>query len=119
MTKSIKDDIARWIPWAKELEDIKLKKAVQVYPSRKPANDLEAAQRDDNPVRYMYQHKNGGKYIHIPGFKLTSIPYQAFQVVLEILSIYILQGILTQEQVNKHIIIDQNKYIILILNQVV
>ena len=113
VTKSIKHDIARWIPWAKELEDIKLKKAVQVYPSRKPANDLEAAQRDDNPVRYMYQHKNGGKYIHIPGFKLTSIPYQAFQVALEILSIYIRQGILTQEQVDQHIMLDSNKYMIL------
>ncbi|NES84704.1 MAG: FAD-dependent oxidoreductase [Moorea sp. SIO2B7] len=111
--RTIKYDIARWIPWAKELEDVKLKKAVQVYPARKFTNDLEAAKRDDNPIRYMYQHKNGGKYIHIPGFKLTSIPYHAFQVVLEILSIYINQGILTQEQVNKHIMIDKDNQIIL------
>lgn len=113
ITKSIKHNLARWIPWAKELEDIKLKKAIQVYPRRKPTNDLEAAQRDDNPVRYMYQHKNGGKYIHIPGFKLTSVPYQAFQVVLEILSIYIQQGILGQKQVNQHITLDSNRQIIL------
>ncbi|NET03672.1 MAG: FAD-dependent oxidoreductase [Symploca sp. SIO2B6] len=113
ITKSIKYNLAEWIPWAKELEDIKLKKAIQVYPRRKPTNDLEAAQRDDNPVRYMYQHKNGGKYIHIPGFKLTSIPYQAFQVVLEILSIYIQKGILSQKQVNQHIILDSNRQIIL------
>ncbi|GET37795.1 hypothetical protein [Microseira wollei] len=110
---SIKYDISRWIPWVKELEDVKLKTAVQVYPGRKPANDLEAAQRDENPVRYMYQHKNGGKYIHIPGFKLTSIPYNAFQVVLEILSIYIVKGILTQEQVDRHIRLDKNSQIIL------
>jgi hypothetical protein len=110
---SIKHDISRWIPWVKELEDVKLKTAVQVYPGRKPANDLEAAQRDDNPVRYMYQHKNGGKYIHIPGFKLTSIPYHAFQVVLEILSIYIVKGILTQEQVDRQIRLDKNSQIIL------
>ncbi|NET60844.1 MAG: hypothetical protein F6K47_33330 [Symploca sp. SIO2E6] len=113
VSQSIKHDLAKWIPWAKELEDIKLKKAVQVYPSRKPANELEAAQRNDNPVRYIYQHKNGGKYIHIPGFKLTSIPYQSFQVVLEILSIYIHQGILTQEQVEQHIMLDSNNCIIL------
>ena len=110
---SIKNDIARWIPWAAELEAVKLKKAVQVYPGRKSANDLEAAKRDDNPIRYLYQHNNGGKYIHIPGFKLTSIPYQAFQVVLEILSTYIRQGILTPEQVNQHISIDKNNQIIL------
>jgi hypothetical protein len=110
---SIKSDFSKWIPWAKELEDVKLKKAVQVYPGRKSANDLEAAQRDDNPIRYLYQHKNGGKYIHIPGFKLTSIPYHAFQVVLEILSTYILQEILTQSQVDKHIKIDSNSHIIL------
>ncbi|NES18601.1 MAG: FAD-dependent oxidoreductase [Symploca sp. SIO3E6] len=113
VSQSIKQDLARWIPWAKELEDIKLKKAVQVYPSRKPADQLEAAQRNDDPIRYMYQHKNGGKYIHIPGFKLTSIPYQSFQVALEILSIYIHREILTQEQVEQHIMLDSNKYIIL------
>jgi len=113
VSQSIKYNLAKWIPWAKELEDIKLKKAVQVYPSRKPANELEAAQRNDNPVRYMYQHKKGGKYIHIPGFKLTSIPYQSFQVALEILSSYIRQGILTQEQVEQHIKLDSNQYMLL------
>ncbi len=113
MLNAIKQDISRWIPWVKGLENIKLKKAVQVYPGRKFANDLDAAKRDDNPVRYLYQHKNGGKYIHIPGFKLTSIPYNALQVILEILSTYIYQGILTQEQVNQHITIDQNQQIIL------
>ncbi|MCP2727367.1 FAD-dependent oxidoreductase [Limnofasciculus baicalensis] len=110
---SIKDDLSRWIPWVKELEAVKLKKAFQVYPGRKPANDLEAAQRDDNPVRYMYQHKSGGKYIHIPGFKLTSIPYYAFQTVLEILSIYTTRKILTQAEVNNHIYINNNSQIIL------
>jgi FAD dependent oxidoreductase len=106
---TIKNDISQWIPWVKELENIKLKKAVQVYPGRNHhTNDLEAAKRDDNPIRYMYQHDNGGKYIHQPGFKLTSIPYQACQLVLEILSIYILKGILTKEQVEQHIMIDNN-----------
>jgi len=113
MLTAIKQDIAQWVPWVKGLENIKLKKAVQVYPGRKFANDLDAAKRDHNPVRYLYQHKNGGKYIHIPGFKLTSIPYDALQVVLEILSSYISQEILTQEQVDQHITIDQNKYMIL------
>ncbi len=110
---AIKQDISQWIPWVNELENLKLKKAVQVYPGRKQTNDLEAAQRDDNPIRYMYQHDNGGKYIHQPGFKLTSIPYQACQLVLEILSIYILKGILTKEQVEQNIKIDRNSDIIL------
>ncbi len=113
MLNAIKQDISRWVPWVKGLENIKLKKAIQVYPGRKFTNDLDAAKRDDNPVRYLYQHKNGGKYIHIPGFKLTSIPYNALQVILEILSTYVSQGILTQEQVDHHITIDQNKHIIL------
>ncbi|NEO12845.1 MULTISPECIES: FAD-dependent oxidoreductase [unclassified Moorena] len=113
MLSTIKQDISRWIPWAKGLENIKLKKAVQVYPARKTTDEVDAAKRDDNPIRYLYHHKNGGKYIHIPGFKLTSIPYNAFQVILEILSTYVCQGILTQEQVDKHIAIDQNQHIIL------
>lgn len=113
MLTKIKHDISRWIPWVKGLENIKLKKAVQVYPGRKFADDLDAAKRDDDPVRYLYQHKNGGKYIHIPGFKLTSIPHNALQVILEILSTYVYQGILTQEQVDQHITIDQNQHIIL------
>jgi hypothetical protein len=110
---TIKNDISQWIPWVNELENIKLKKAVQVYPGRNHTNDLEAAKRDDNPIRYMYQHDSGGKYIHQPGFKLTSIPYQACQLVLEILSIYILKGILTKDQVEQHIMIDRNSDIIL------
>jgi len=108
MMKAIKNGISRWIPWAKELEDVKLKKAVQVYPGRQPANDLEAAKRDDDPVRYRYKHQNGGEYIHITGSKLTSIPYNSFKIVREILSIYIAKGILTQEQVNQHIAIDES-----------
>jgi FAD dependent oxidoreductase len=50
---TIKNDISQWIPWVKELENMKLKKAVQVYPGRKQTNDLEAAKRDDNPIRYI------------------------------------------------------------------
>ncbi len=110
---SIQSELSRWIPWAQELERVKLKKAVQVYPGRKFLNALDSAKRDDNPIRYLYQHQQGGQYIHIPGFKLTSIPYQSCQIILSILSSYVVQELISQEEVNKHIRIDENSNILL------
>ena len=78
------------------LEPIKLKKNIQVYPGQKPANQLEAAKRDHNPIRYQYQHQTGEQYIHIYGGKLTSVIYHSFLIIHKLLQAYINKQILTE-----------------------
>ncbi len=55
--QAIQQGVSQWIPWVAELEPIELKKSLQVYPGEKPANELETAKRDHNPIRYEYQHQ--------------------------------------------------------------
>lgn len=111
--QSIQQGVSQWIPWVADLEPIELKKSCQVYPGRQPKNQLEAAKRDGNPIRYCHQHQAGGQYIHIPGSKLTSIVYHAFQVIHRLLETYVEKQILTKQQVDKHLRIDKNKTVII------
>ncbi|MEM1168399.1 MAG: hypothetical protein AAGJ08_04785 [Cyanobacteria bacterium P01_H01_bin.35] len=78
--QAIQQIVSQWIPWVAQLEPIKFKKNIQVYPGKKPANELEAAKRDHNPIHYHYQHQTGEEYIHIPGAKLTSVVYHSLLI---------------------------------------
>ncbi|NEQ39659.1 MAG: FAD-dependent oxidoreductase [Okeania sp. SIO3I5] len=111
--QAIQQGVSQWIPWVGQLEPIKLKKNLQVYPGQKPANELEVAKRDHNPIRYHYQHQTGEQYIHIPGAKLTSVVYHSFLIIHKLLQTYINKGILTEQEVKQHLIIDNNRTIII------
>ncbi|NET79537.1 MULTISPECIES: FAD-dependent oxidoreductase [Okeania] len=111
--QAIQQGVSQWIPWVAELEPIELKKNLQVYPGQEPANELETAKRDHNPIRYQYQHQTGEQYIHIPGAKLTSVIYHSFLIIDKLLQTYINKQILTEQEVNKHLIIDNNRTIII------
>ena len=111
--QAIQKGVSQWIPWVAQLEPIKVKKNIQVYPGKKPANQLEAAKRDHNPIRYQYQHQTGEQYIHIPGGKLTSVIYHSFLIIHNLLKTYINKQILTEQEVEKHIKIDNNRTIII------
>ncbi|NES65278.1 MAG: hypothetical protein F6K24_08445, partial [Okeania sp. SIO2D1] len=111
--QAIQKGVSQWIPWVAQLEPIKLKKNIQVYPGKKPANELEAAKRDHNPIRYQYQHQTGEQYIHIPGGKLTSVIYHSFLIIHKLLQTYINKQILTEQEVNQHLRIDNNRTIVI------
>lgn len=111
--KSIQQGVSQWIPWVSVLEPIELKKSLQVYPGERPANELETSRRDHNPIRYQYQHPTGEQYIHIPGAKLTSIVYHSFLIVHKLLETYVKNGILWEQEVRRHLIIDNDRTIII------
>jgi len=111
--QAIQKGVSQWIPWVADLEPIKLKKNLQVYPGQQPANELETAKRDHNPIRYQYEHQGGEQYIHIPGAKLTSVVYHSFLIIHKLLQTYINKGILTEQEVQQHLIIDNDRTIII------
>ncbi len=111
--QAIQQGVSQWIPWVAELEPIELKKNLQVYPGQEPANELETAKRDHNPIRYQYQHQTGEQYIHIPGAKLTSVIYHSFLIIHKLLQTYVNKNILTEQEVQQHLIIDNNRTIII------
>ncbi len=57
--------------------------------------------------------QTGEQYIHIPVAKLTSVVYHSFLIIHKLLQTYISKDILTEQEVKQHLIIDNNRTIII------